>query len=126
MAFLIVVAVATTMAVPVVGALLIFSLLIGPPAAARSFTDRPAVAVVVSVVIAVGTVWISIAASYESNLPIAFYVGAIGAGFYGLGRAWTAAQKARPLAPGSSTADTADTAGRAESGLQAAGPPTSS
>jgi zinc/manganese transport system permease protein len=120
MAFLIVVAVATTMAVPVVGALLIFSLLIGPPAAARSFTDRPGVAVLLSVVIAVGTVWISIAASYESNLPIAFYVGAIGAGFYGLGRAWTAAQRTRPLAPGSSAVS------GAESGLQASGRPASS
>ena len=42
--FLLVVAVATAMTVPVVGALLIFSLMIGPPAAARSFTDRPVVA----------------------------------------------------------------------------------
>ena len=40
--FLLVVALTTTMAVPVVGALLIFSLLISPAAAARSFT-RPAV-----------------------------------------------------------------------------------
>ncbi len=41
MAFLLVLALATTMTVPVVGALLIFSLMIGPPAAARSFTtDR--------------------------------------------------------------------------------------
>ena len=40
MAFLVVVALATTMTVPVVGALLIFTLMIGPPAAARCFTDR--------------------------------------------------------------------------------------
>ena len=39
--FLIVVALATSMTLPVVGALLIFSLMIGPPAAARSVTDRP-------------------------------------------------------------------------------------
>ena len=39
--FLLVVALATAMTVPVVGALLIFSLMIGPPAAARSFTSRP-------------------------------------------------------------------------------------
>ena len=38
--FLIVVALATAMTVPVVGALLIFSLMIGPPAAARSLTSR--------------------------------------------------------------------------------------
>ena len=39
--FLLVVALTTTMAVPVVGALLIFSLLISPAAAARSFTNKP-------------------------------------------------------------------------------------
>ena len=41
MLFLAVLALATTMTVPVVGTLLIFSLMIGAPAAARSFTDRP-------------------------------------------------------------------------------------
>ena len=41
MCFLLVVALATAMTVPVVGALLIFSLMIGPPAAARSLTSRP-------------------------------------------------------------------------------------
>ena len=47
MAFLVVLACATTMTVPVVGALLIFTLMIGPPAAARCFSDRPGVAMVV-------------------------------------------------------------------------------
>ncbi len=39
--FLVVVALATSMTLPVVGALLIFSLMIGPPAAARSLTASP-------------------------------------------------------------------------------------
>src|ERR1700728_1153770 len=43
-AFLLVIALATSMALPVVGALLIFSLMIGPPAAARSVTARPMLA----------------------------------------------------------------------------------
>ena len=51
LAFLMVLALVTTMAVPVVGSLLIFSLLIGPPAAARSFTSRPPVAIALSVVV---------------------------------------------------------------------------
>ena len=54
LAFLIVVALVTTMAVPVVGSLLIFSLLIGPPAAARAFTSRPPVAIGISVLIRPG------------------------------------------------------------------------
>ena len=39
MAFLVILALATAMTVPVVGALLIFSLMVGPPAAARA--SRP-------------------------------------------------------------------------------------
>jgi zinc/manganese transport system permease protein len=39
--FLVVMALATSMTVPVVGALLMFALMIGPAAAARSFTRRP-------------------------------------------------------------------------------------
>ncbi len=88
--FLLIVALVTTMAVPVVGSLLIFSLLIGPPAAARSFTNRPLVAMGLSVVFALATVWVAIAVSYETNLPIGFFVGAISAFAYALGRGWTA------------------------------------
>jgi zinc/manganese transport system permease protein len=98
MCFLIVVALATAVTVPVVGALLIFSLMIGPPAAARSVTSRPPVAILLSVAIALATVWISIAASYLYNWPIGFFVGALGALSYAAGRAWAAvhARSARP------------------------------
>jgi zinc/manganese transport system permease protein len=89
-AFLVVVALATTMTVPVVGALLIFSLMIGPPAAARSLTSRPALAMALSVVIALITVWAAIAASYLYNWPVGFFVGALAALSYGAGRAWGA------------------------------------
>jgi zinc/manganese transport system permease protein len=90
MYFLVIVALATSMTLPVVGALLIFSLMIGPPAAARSFTDKPMHAMALSVLIAVGTVWASIAASYNTNWPVGFFVGTIGAGCYGAGRGWAA------------------------------------
>jgi zinc/manganese transport system permease protein len=87
-AFLIVVALATTMTVPVTGALLIFSLMIGPPAAARSFTSRPLLAMALSVAIALITVWAAIAASYLVNWPIGFFVGTLAALSYGTGRGW--------------------------------------
>jgi zinc/manganese transport system permease protein len=90
LAFLVVMALATSMTVPVVGALLMFSLMIGPAAAARSLTARPGLALTWSVVIALVTVWIGIAASYQSNWPLGFFVGIIGAGFYLLGRAYAA------------------------------------
>lgn len=108
MAFLIVVALATAMTVPVVGALLIFSLMIGPPAAARSVTSRPVVAMILSVVIALITVWLSIAASYLYFWPIGFFVGVLGALSYGLGRAWAAwRRRAARAMPGRTLASAA-------------------
>ena len=93
--FLLIVALTTTMTVPVVGALLIFSLMIGPPAAARCLTSRPVLAMVLSVVIALLTVWLAIAASYLYNWPIGFFVGALGAASYGIGRGWAAWRRTR-------------------------------
>ncbi|HEY2441593.1 MAG TPA: metal ABC transporter permease [Streptosporangiaceae bacterium] len=95
MYFLVVIALATSMALPVVGALLIFSLMIGPPAAARSFTSDPYLAMALSVVIAIATVWAAIAASYTSNWPVGFFVGVIGAFCYGAGRGWAAWRRTR-------------------------------
>jgi zinc/manganese transport system permease protein len=93
--FLLVLALASTMTVPVVGTFLIFSLMIGAPAAARSFTDRPLVAMGLSVAIALVTVWSAIAASYETNYPVGFFVGSISAGAYALGRGWAAWRRSR-------------------------------
>jgi zinc/manganese transport system permease protein len=100
MSFLIVIALATAMTVPVVGALLIFSLMIGPPAAARSFTNRPVVAIVLAVVLALVTVWTAIASSYLTNWPVGFFVGSFSACCYGLGRGWAAWRQRRTVVPG--------------------------
>ncbi len=95
MCFLLVVALTTAMTVPVVGALLIFSLMIGPPAAARSLTSRPVLAMLLSVAIALATVWAAIALSYQYNWPVGFFVGALGALSYAIGRTWAAWQHTR-------------------------------
>jgi zinc/manganese transport system permease protein len=84
--------------VPVVGALLMFSLMIGPAAAARSVTARPGAALTLSVAIALATVWLSIALSYRTNWPLGFFVGTIGAGFYLIGLAARAAGPRRATA----------------------------
>ena len=93
--FLVVVAVATAMTVPVVGALLIFSLMIGPPAAARSFSARPGRALVLSAAIALAVVWVAVAASYLSNWPVGFFVGTLSALSYVAGRSWQAVASGR-------------------------------
>ena len=97
--FLLVMALATSMTVPVVGALLMFSLMIGPAAAARSVTARPGTALTLSVVIALATVWLSIALSYQTNWPLGFFVGTIGAAFYLIGQAARAVAPRRAVAP---------------------------
>jgi zinc/manganese transport system permease protein len=99
LAFLLVMALATSMTVPVVGALLMFSLMIGPAAAARSLTARPVLAITLSVVIALVTVWIGIAASYQSNWPLGFFVGVIGATVFLISRGYAAARRRLAIRP---------------------------
>jgi zinc/manganese transport system permease protein len=99
--FLIVMALATSMTVPVVGALLMFALMIGPAAAARSFTRRPGHAIALATGIALVTVWAGIALSYRTNWPLGFFTGVIAAGFFLLGQGWAAVRRrgsaVRPL-----------------------------
>lgn len=89
-AFLIVVALTTTLTVPVVGALLTFSLMVAPPGAARCFVSGPLRAALLSIGIALVTVWAAIALGYVTDWPIGFFVGALGAVWYVSGRlyAW--------------------------------------
>jgi zinc/manganese transport system permease protein len=94
--FLAVLALATTMTVPVVGTLLIFSLMIGAPASARTLTDRPLPAMALSVALSLLIVWVAIAASYSTNYPVGFFVGTLSAGSYALARAWPLIARRRP------------------------------
>ena len=105
--FLAIVALATTMTVPVVGTLLIFSLMIGAPAAARSFTSRPVIAIVLSVAIALATVWAAIALSYTTNYPVGFFVGTLSALAYVLGRRWAAWRRSRTTRIAAATSEAA-------------------
>jgi zinc/manganese transport system permease protein len=84
--FLALVALATTTAVPVVGALLMFSLMVGPPAAARAVTRHPLPAMALAVVLGLVTVWGAIALSYQTNWPIGFFVGTGACAWYLLAR----------------------------------------
>jgi zinc/manganese transport system permease protein len=94
--FLGLLALVTTVTVPVVGTLLIFSLTIGAPSAARVFTDRPSRAILLSVLLALLTVWIAIAAAYWTNYPVGFFVGAISAVSYIAGRLWSSRRHRLP------------------------------
>jgi zinc/manganese transport system permease protein len=99
--FLGILALATTVALPVVGALLVFSLMIGPAAAARSLTSRPVLAIFLSSVLAVVVMWAAIVLSYVTDWPVGFFVGALGVASYGTGRLATGRiRSGRPIAPG--------------------------
>lgn len=92
-AFTLILAAATTMSVPVVGALLVFALLVGPPAAAGLIARRPAVAIPLAMVLATTTVWSSIALAYVSDWPVGFFVAAISALLYFAGRIVSSARR---------------------------------
>lgn len=96
-AFTLLVALATTMSVPVVGALLMFSLLVGPPAAARALVPRPLLAVGLSVALALVTVWVSIAAAYETDWPVGFFVTAASALLFVVSRLATGNRRRRDV-----------------------------
>lgn len=87
--FLAVLALATATALSVVGALLVFTLMIAPPAMARSLSSQPMRAMCYSAGIALAIVWTAIALSYLTNWPLGFFVGVLGAVLYALERAAT-------------------------------------
>lgn len=86
--FLVLLAVVTTMAVPVVGALIMFPLTVGPPAAARAVTAVPGRALALSVGLSLVTVWVALAASWTWSWPVGFVVGVLAAIWYVAGRVW--------------------------------------
>jgi zinc/manganese transport system permease protein len=91
--FLLLVALSATAAVPVVGALLSFSLMVAPAAAAGYFSRSPAQALGIAVLIGVLSVWFSLVFAYDTGLPVGFFVAAVSAVFYGLGRLWAHLQE---------------------------------
>lgn len=78
-AFLLLLALATVLTLPVAGALLVFSLMVGPAAAARLCTRRPLPALLLSCALALVVVWLAIALAYVTDWPVGFFVGTLGA-----------------------------------------------
>jgi zinc/manganese transport system permease protein len=66
--------------------------MVGPASAARTLTNRPLAAMLLSAVISIVTVWASIALSFASDWPIGFFVGALSALAYLAGRTWAWAE----------------------------------
>jgi len=82
MLFLAVLALAAGMALPVTGALLVFSLMIGPAGAACALARGPFAALALSVALALGLIWSALALSYLTDWPAGFFTGTLAAVLY--------------------------------------------
>jgi zinc/manganese transport system permease protein len=80
--FMIIVAVAVTEVSQVVGVLLVFTLLIGPAAAALNWTQRIVSGLCLTVVLGVLIVWLGIILSFITDWPIPFWISALTAANY--------------------------------------------
>jgi zinc/manganese transport system permease protein len=88
--FLLLVAVAVTAAVQVVGVLLIFSLLVTPGAIADRVCRTPPRAVALCIALSLAFVWAGLVVTYYSNFPVGFLITAFAFGSYLLVRLATA------------------------------------
>ena len=73
-AFMVLLALAVTMAVQVVGTLLLFALVVTPAATALAITARPAVVVALGTAIGLAAVWIGLVIAVMFNLPPSFCI----------------------------------------------------
>jgi zinc/manganese transport system permease protein len=73
----------------ITGALLVFALLVLPPATAQLLSPRPAASLALSVGLALVTVWVALFVAYYSPYPIGFWLTTIGFGLYALTYAGT-------------------------------------
>lgn len=81
-AFLILLAFAVAQAVQVVGVLLIFALLVTPAAIAQQVTARPAVAVCLSILLALLFTWAGLTVAYFTPYPVGFFITSFAFGTY--------------------------------------------
>jgi zinc/manganese transport system permease protein len=82
----------------ITGALLVFALLVAPPATAQLITSRIGWSLLLSVLIGVLTTWVGLALAYFYEYPVGFYVTSVAFVLYVLARVGRAlADRPRPL-----------------------------
>jgi len=75
--FMLLVAVATSISVQVVGVLLIFALMVTPAAIAQRLAKRPVHGIMISIVIALFATWIGLIVSFYEPYPVSFFITSI-------------------------------------------------
>lgn len=94
--FLLLVSMTATTTVPVVGAMLAFSLMVGPAAAGSLLAQRPSGALAVGVLFSIFSLWIAIWLAFVTGWPVGFLVSACCLVLYLGARLW--AGRARRMA----------------------------
>jgi zinc/manganese transport system permease protein len=84
--FLLVLALAVAATSQITGALLVFALLVAPPAAAQVLTTRPLASLALSIAFAVLVAWLGLGIAYFSIYPVGFYITSFAFGLYLLAR----------------------------------------
>lgn len=75
--FLVILAVAISITVPIIGALLMFILLTVPASAARYLTTSISKMIFISISFALSGIWCGLTLSYYTSLPVTFYIATI-------------------------------------------------
>ncbi len=74
LAFLVLLGLAVAATAQITGVLLVFALLVAPPATAQLITPRIGASLVLSVALAVLTTWVGLSLAYFYNYPVGFYI----------------------------------------------------
>ncbi len=82
--FLSLVALATAGCAQIVGVLLVFTLMVGPAAAAQRLTIRLGTGLLLSATLALAEAWGGIGLAWLTDWPASFWITALSAGFYGI------------------------------------------
>ena len=80
--FLALVALATAACAQIVGVLLVFTLMVGPAAAAQRLTSRLGRGLALSVALALAQAWLGIALAFWTDWPTSFWISALSGGCY--------------------------------------------
>lgn len=81
-AFLLILALAIAATSQVTGALLVFALLVAPPACAQVLTSAPLAGLALSIGFGLAIVWLGLGIAYFSIYPVGFYVTSLAFGLY--------------------------------------------
>jgi zinc/manganese transport system permease protein len=80
--FLALVGLATAQSIQIVGVLLVFTLMVGPPAAAQLLTSRLSTGVALAAAFALAQAWLGIVIAYYTDWPTSFWITVLSAAVY--------------------------------------------